>query len=188
MCKSLSTTLMNSSESHCCQWCFICCWLCVHSGCSAPSQSVILLFSFLGEPKVTLSEDCYGEVRINNTSVCHRNWKPEYSDLVCQEKGCGNVVPHSSVSKRLPKDESYHVSCEEYHYKLGQCNRYKAKCEDVVYVYCSGKYVQYVSLIWLPTIFVTLYWFIVECDRSLHIVTGAFTCSEVQVAQLFIEF
>ncbi|TMS16568.1 Scavenger receptor cysteine-rich type 1 protein M160, partial [Larimichthys crocea] len=91
-----------------------------------------------GEPKVTLSEDCYGEVRINNTSVCHRNWKPEYSDLVCQEKGCGNVVPHSSVSKRLPKDESYHVSCEEYHYKLGQCNRYKAKCEDVVYVYCSG--------------------------------------------------
>ncbi|TKS77042.1 Scavenger receptor cysteine-rich type 1 protein M160 CD163 antigen-like 1 [Collichthys lucidus] len=92
-----------------------------------------------GEPNVTLSEDCYGEVRINNTSVCHRNWKPEYSDLVCQEKGCGNVVPHSSSSKRESvKDESYHVSCEEYHYKLGQCNRYKAKCEDLVYVYCSG--------------------------------------------------
>lgn len=100
---------------------------------------VILLLYLLDEPRVTLSEKCRGEVRINNVSVCEDQWDSEYSKLVCLEQGCSN--PFSFDQKPSNPDEEYHhVRCEGYHHRLGQCSRFRGTCrKNLVNVYCVGE-------------------------------------------------
>uniref|UniRef100_UPI0037E72D19 scavenger receptor cysteine-rich type 1 protein M130 n=1 Tax=Semicossyphus pulcher TaxID=241346 RepID=UPI0037E72D19 len=89
------------------------------------------------EPKVTLSEKCGGEVKLNGIRVCDTHWKIDYSHLVCQEMGCSNAVENFSKVRVLDKEHYHHVRCEKYHSKLGQCKRFKAKCEgNLVKVFC----------------------------------------------------
>lgn len=103
--------------------------------------AVISLLCFPGEPNVTLSGECRGEVKINNRHVCSTNWNLDYSHLVCQEQQhCSNAVFYqsttSSVNTQLP-----HVACEDHHDKLGQCDRYEGLCANgPVSVYCVGTY------------------------------------------------
>ncbi|XP_034733491.1 antigen WC1.1 [Etheostoma cragini] len=79
---------------------------------------------------ITLSDRCYGAVKINNVEVCADNWKPEYSLKVCQEHNCGNAIAGASGGEQaLANKQYYHVSCEGNHYKLGQCKRFKDKCQ-----------------------------------------------------------
>ncbi|XP_078110438.1 scavenger receptor cysteine-rich type 1 protein M160 isoform X2 [Sander vitreus] len=90
------------------------------------------------EPKVTLSNTCHGEVKINDIEVCTTNWTNKYSDMVCQDNNCGNAIAGVSGSKPPNANEKYyHVSCEENHHDLGQCKRFEEKCKGKrVSVYC----------------------------------------------------
>lgn len=100
----------------------------------------MFFFPFPEEPEVTLSEKCAGEVRINNISVCSSNWNLNYSHLVCQEKYCSNAIVFDRKAAPL-QSEAFHVICEDYHDKLGQCNRFKGQCDGgLVSVYCVGMY------------------------------------------------
>lgn len=85
-----------------------------------------------GEPKVRLSGNCSGEVTIDNINVCQSNDKErnkQYSDLVCKERGCSHAISSGSKNTLNGDMQEYqHVRCEDYHGKLGQCNRFKGKC------------------------------------------------------------
>lgn len=126
------------------QKCFIYVWNCIKITIKLLLlifNLVILLLFFLDEPNVTLSETCGGEVRINNLHVCSSHWNLAYSHIVCLEQNCSDAV---SFDDKLhnPDMKYHHVSCEHYHDKLGQCNRFKGKCNGgLVSVYCVGEYV-----------------------------------------------
>nr|XP_046253178.1 scavenger receptor cysteine-rich type 1 protein M160 [Scatophagus argus] len=90
-----------------------------------------------GEPNINLSENCSGEVKINNVGICINGWNLDYSHSVCQEQKCGNAIGFEGKPAN-PDNEYYSVSCEGYHHKLGQCNRLEVKCEELVSVYCTG--------------------------------------------------
>ncbi|TDH11093.1 hypothetical protein EPR50_G00080470, partial [Perca flavescens] len=97
-------------------------------------------FSCADEPNVTLSDS---HVKINGVEVCATDWKDEYSHKVCQEQNWGIAIAGVSHDKLADADKNYfHVSCENNHYKLGQCKRYKGKCQKegkkgtLVSVYC----------------------------------------------------
>ncbi|KAM8862387.1 scavenger receptor cysteine-rich type 1 protein M130 [Spinachia spinachia] len=100
-----------------------------------------LLIECQDEPNITLSEGCYGEVKINNLEVCDTNWKPIYSDRVCSQQTCGGKAIMGSSNDRTPvRDKKYHhLRCDDNHYQLGQCKRFKEKCNGkLVSVYCVG--------------------------------------------------
>ncbi|XP_070765856.1 scavenger receptor cysteine-rich type 1 protein M130 [Enoplosus armatus] len=106
---------------------------------SQQQQQLKLSIECQDEPNVTLSGPCHGEVRMNNIAVCNTGWKTSYSQLVCQEQDCSNAVSFSSDRRPKSDEEYHHVSCEDYHYKLGQCKRFMGKCKgDLVSVYCVG--------------------------------------------------
>ncbi|XP_037629892.1 scavenger receptor cysteine-rich type 1 protein M130 [Sebastes umbrosus] len=94
-----------------------------------------------GEPSVNLSQTCRGEVKIDGIEVCADQWKDKYSQLVCQEMNCSNAVPdffHGENPK--PGKQYFHVSCEENHFKLGQCKRVKKDCKGrLVSVNCVSQ-------------------------------------------------
>lgn len=71
--------------------------------------------------------------------VCDTRWN--YSHLVCQELDCSNAIEGSFGGKQPAPDREYHhVTCEDYHDKLGQCDTFKAKCDKrLVSVYCVCK-------------------------------------------------
>ena len=102
------------------------------------------LFSFLDEPIVNLTGNCSGEVTINNINVCQSNDKPwniMYSDLVCKERNCSHAISFNNKTTNGDMQEYQHVRCEDYHGKLGQCNRFKGKCNGgLVTVNCVSKY------------------------------------------------
>lgn len=120
-------------------------WLAWYVFCFIPLlilHLVISFFSFLDEPKVTLSEKCGGEVKINNINVCSTYWNDTYSHLVCKEQGCDKAIATINSTSDQKRTDYYHVTCEDYHHKLGQCSNFKAECKDnLVSVYCIGKYV-----------------------------------------------
>ncbi|XP_071331666.1 scavenger receptor cysteine-rich type 1 protein M160 isoform X2 [Trachinotus anak] len=89
-------------------------------------------------PKVTLTERCKGEVKINEMGVCASNWDDNYSHLLCQEQDCSNaIVSKRNFTKPDPNTEYHHVSCDDNDHKLGQCVRVKGKCDgELVSVYC----------------------------------------------------
>ncbi len=101
------------------------------------------MLSFLDEPIVTLSHTCHGEVKIDNVQVCATSWNNDYSHLICQEKDCSNAIANTFNGENAKSNGMYyHVSCEKYHYKLGQCKRFKGTCNGkLVSVSCVGKYV-----------------------------------------------
>ncbi|XP_068615102.1 scavenger receptor cysteine-rich type 1 protein M160-like, partial [Brachionichthys hirsutus] len=110
-------------------------WACEKPALSAPNQ---LNIECDDEPKITLSEKCAGEVKINNISVCSSHWNMDYSFLVCQEHGCIGAISFDSTPPN-PKETYHHVSCEDYHHNLGQCNRYMSKCDGgLVSIVCAG--------------------------------------------------
>lgn len=102
---------------------------------------VISLLCFPDEPNVTLSGECRGELKINNSHVCSSNWNLDYSHLVCQEQpDCSNAVFYDRATSSV-NTQLQHVACEDHHDKLGQCNRYEGPCADgPVSVYCVGTY------------------------------------------------
>ena len=103
---------------------------------------VILLLSFPGEPTVDLSSGCSGKLTMNNIEVCgnEKSWTEYNSKLVCQERGCGNYIAASFSERPEPTKEYFQFSCEETHYQLGQCKRFKGTCDQkLVSVYCVGK-------------------------------------------------
>ncbi|XP_068588843.1 scavenger receptor cysteine-rich type 1 protein M160 [Cebidichthys violaceus] len=104
---------------------------------SQPKQQ--LLIECQDEPNVTLS-NASGDVMINGIQVCASNWKQNNSHMVCQQKNRSNAFAKTSHVKMPIKDEKYyHVSCEDNHYELGQCKRFRGKCEgNLVSVYCVG--------------------------------------------------
>ncbi|XP_060912936.1 scavenger receptor cysteine-rich type 1 protein M160 [Labrus mixtus] len=113
-------------------------WACENK--TAPSQKNQLYIECQDEPVIKLSGKCGGEVTMNNINVCDTHWHDDYSDLVCQEMGCVKAVGHFSEKVPRSDEEYHHVKCEKYHSKLGQCRRFKAKCEGgLVSVYCVHK-------------------------------------------------
>ncbi|XP_073326332.1 scavenger receptor cysteine-rich type 1 protein M160 [Pagrus major] len=93
-----------------------------------------------GEPNVSLSRKCSGEVKINNISVCQSDdkaWDIDYSHLVCKQLGCSNALYFDTKKPNQDVQKYQHVRCEDYHGKLGQCNRFEGKCKGgLVSVYC----------------------------------------------------
>ncbi|KAM8754641.1 scavenger receptor cysteine-rich type 1 protein M130 [Acanthopagrus schlegelii] len=115
-------------------------WDCEKERKKEKEQQQQLYIECKGEPSVSLSHGCSGEVKIDNVSVCSDTaWKMEYSHLVCKELKCSNA--YSFDIKQITgtgKDMEYqHVTCEDYHGKLGQCSRFKKKCSGgLVMVSC----------------------------------------------------
>ncbi|XP_028439401.1 scavenger receptor cysteine-rich type 1 protein M130 [Perca flavescens] len=112
-------------------------WECKNQTSDPQNQ---LLLECQDEPNVTLSDS---HVKINGVEVCATDWKDEYSHKVCQEQNWGIAIAGVSHDKLADADKNYfHVSCENNHYKLGQCKRYKGKCQKegkkgtLVSVYC----------------------------------------------------
>ncbi|XP_070825415.1 scavenger receptor cysteine-rich type 1 protein M130 [Chaetodon trifascialis] len=103
-----------------------------------PEQTKQISITCQDEPKVTLSEGCGGEVKINGIQVCNSSWKDAYSHLVCHERKCSNAVFTTGSPNRPKLGELYqHVRCEDYHQTLGQCDRFKGTCDGyLVSVYC----------------------------------------------------
>lgn len=93
------------------------------------------------EPQVTISGNCHGEVRINNTSVHGSSNSSDHAHIVCKEKNCRDAV-FFEIKKPADEDaEAYHINCEKYHDRLGKCSRYKGKTDKgVLSVYCVGEY------------------------------------------------
>ncbi|XP_076597662.1 scavenger receptor cysteine-rich type 1 protein M160 [Chaetodon auriga] len=83
-----------------------------------------------GEPTVTLSGTCGGEVMINGTRVCSSGWKDAYSHLVCHEQNCSNAIIAFiiTIQPSEPGKQYQHVRCEDYHQTLGQCDRFMGTC------------------------------------------------------------
>ncbi|XP_056279477.1 scavenger receptor cysteine-rich type 1 protein M130 [Pseudoliparis swirei] len=108
---------------------------------SEESQSKKQLFiECQDEPSVTLSEGCFGEVKIDGVEVCDSYWKESDAQMVCEEQNCSNAIAGSLRGNEPSPDQEYHhVSCEDNHYTLGQCKRSMRKCFGrLVSVYCVG--------------------------------------------------
>ncbi|XP_038130233.1 scavenger receptor cysteine-rich type 1 protein M160 [Cyprinodon tularosa] len=89
-----------------------------------------------GEPKVALSKGCSGELTIDNKRVCMSQWTDEDSHRVCQELNCGNSIYSQPLNS---KEKSFHVHCDEHHYRIGQCQRVEAPCDTgTVFLTCAG--------------------------------------------------
>ncbi|XP_054465198.1 scavenger receptor cysteine-rich type 1 protein M130 isoform X1 [Anoplopoma fimbria] len=112
-------------------------WGCVRETTSNQSKQQLFL-ECEDEPNVTLSERCYGAVKINGIEVCNSNWKDDYSHLICQEQKCGNAIPGHFPGLQSSSNKKYHhVRCEDNHYHFGQCKRFKGKCDGrLVSIYC----------------------------------------------------
>ncbi|KAL7399027.1 hypothetical protein ABVT39_018790 [Epinephelus coioides] len=95
------------------------------------------------EPKVTISGQCHGQVMINGLEVCSSTWKQTDSNLLCQQE-CGNAISGvPSLTRPDPNKNYAHVSCESHHYKLGNCKRFRGKCDKtLVYVSCTDNNVK----------------------------------------------
>jgi len=101
-------------------------------------------FSFLplppDTPKVSLSENCHGLVKIDGIEVCNSFWNMEMSHMVCQEQNCSNAItPTKTIGAKSNADyyHSYH-----FHHELGQCRRVTGMCgpgKELVSVNCIGK-------------------------------------------------
>ncbi|XP_044208356.1 scavenger receptor cysteine-rich type 1 protein M160 isoform X2 [Thunnus albacares] len=102
-------------------------------GCEKPraaTQKQQLSIKCEGEPKVNLTEKCKGQVMIDGIEVCNSTWNHDYSHMVCQELDCSNAFPDNfNIKSPEPRKKYYHVNCEKHHYLLGQCKRFKGKCE-----------------------------------------------------------
>ncbi|XP_076015441.1 scavenger receptor cysteine-rich type 1 protein M130 [Genypterus blacodes] len=112
-------------------------WDCEATGTSSHTEQ--LHINCKDEPKITLSNTCYGEVQINGIGVCSTNWNDKYSHFVCQEMKCGGAIKLQSLSVgKAARKPAYRVSCQSYNYRLGQCRRWESKesCE-LVSVYCT---------------------------------------------------
>ncbi|XP_041860276.1 scavenger receptor cysteine-rich type 1 protein M130 isoform X2 [Melanotaenia boesemani] len=105
----------------------------------APSQNQALHIECKDTSKVTLSGTCSGEVRINNIEICAQNWEIDYAHRVCQEMDCGNAISNDTSKKAQPRQKYFHVSCDDPHYRLGQCKRVQGECKTgLVSVFCIG--------------------------------------------------
>lgn len=94
-----------------------------------------------GEPQVTISETCHGEVRINNVSVHSSSNSSDYAGIVCKEQNCRDAIFVESKATANKDKEVYHINCEKYHDRLGKCSRYKGKSNaGVLSIYCVGEY------------------------------------------------
>ncbi|XP_041655928.1 scavenger receptor cysteine-rich type 1 protein M130 isoform X1 [Cheilinus undulatus] len=114
-------------------------WACEKTNIT-PTQKDQLFITCQDKPTISLSESWGGEVQIDGVGVCDTGWNKDYSDLVRKEMNHCRAV--WTISKaRVPKEEYYHVKCEKYHFKLGQCRRFKAKCAgNLVSISCSFKF------------------------------------------------
>ncbi|XP_058498234.1 scavenger receptor cysteine-rich type 1 protein M160 [Solea solea] len=113
-------------------------WDCENKSTSS-SQREQLFIECEDEPRVTLSDKCNGYVTLNRRNVCYSNWNFKYAHLVCQEQKCGNAIEYSSSGIQPFSYEDYHVQCDDFHYKLGQCKRVQGKCDTgYVLVSCVG--------------------------------------------------
>nr|XP_040050187.1 scavenger receptor cysteine-rich type 1 protein M130 isoform X2 [Gasterosteus aculeatus aculeatus] len=115
-------------------------WDCGSSNMESQSKQQLFI-ECQDEPQIILSEGCYGEVKINNLEVCATNWKENYSDMVCSEINCGGNAVASVSHDRMPQrnKDYHHVRCDDNDYYLGQCKRFKGKCDgNLVSVYCVG--------------------------------------------------
>nr|XP_043895017.1 scavenger receptor cysteine-rich type 1 protein M160 isoform X2 [Solea senegalensis] len=106
---------------------------------ASSSQKQQLFIQCEDEPSVTLSEKCDGYVTLNDKKVCYSNWNLKYAHLVCQEQKCGNAIEISSSGFEPYSYNGYHVQCDDFHYKLGQCKRVEGVCDaGFVRVRCVG--------------------------------------------------
>ncbi|XP_054869240.1 LOW QUALITY PROTEIN: scavenger receptor cysteine-rich type 1 protein M130 [Amphiprion ocellaris] len=105
-----------------------------------PPSEKKLFIECQNEAQVTLSQECHGELRINNTQVCNSQWKPDYSNRVCQELSCSNAMDFTEKGKPRPEGMYHHIHCDEYHFKLGQCRRVRGSCNSasLVEIVCVG--------------------------------------------------
>ncbi|XP_036068856.1 scavenger receptor cysteine-rich type 1 protein M130 [Oryzias melastigma] len=83
--------------------------------------------------KVNLSDGCSGQLTIDSSPVCNKNWDINYSNRVCQELNCGNAFDNSD--SKSTKD-GLHVSCDQHHHILGQCRRTQGTCSSSVSIFC----------------------------------------------------
>ncbi|XP_029291818.1 scavenger receptor cysteine-rich type 1 protein M160 [Cottoperca gobio] len=113
-------------------------WACEKDTSLQSETNQTLFIECQDEPKVTLSDECHGEVRINDIGVCDSHWKKEYSGMVCQQQGCSYAIDGLVRVKLLEPDKQYHhVSCEHNHVQMGECKRFLAKCDgNLVSIHC----------------------------------------------------
>ncbi|RVE70199.1 hypothetical protein OJAV_G00062070 [Oryzias javanicus] len=83
--------------------------------------------------KVSLNDGCFGEVKIDSSTVCNKNWDIDNSNRVCQELSCGNAFDYSDSPGERP---GFYVSCDQHHHVLGQCSTAEGRCQSSVSVSC----------------------------------------------------
>ncbi|XP_024915479.1 scavenger receptor cysteine-rich type 1 protein M160-like [Cynoglossus semilaevis] len=104
-----------------------------------PSEKQQLFIQCQDTPKVSLSENCHGLVKIDGIEVCNSFWNMEMSHMVCQEQNCSNAItPTKTIGAKSNADyyHSYH-----FHHELGQCWRVTGMCgpgKELVSVNCIG--------------------------------------------------
>ncbi|XP_073766175.1 scavenger receptor cysteine-rich type 1 protein M130 isoform X3 [Danio rerio] len=83
------------------------------------------------EPAVRLSENCSGEVLIDNKTVCQREsqWTNDMSNDLCDSLKCGKAIHYWSTSD--PTKKSWQLSCNGKETLLGQCSRTEARCQKI---------------------------------------------------------
>ncbi|XP_075332264.1 scavenger receptor cysteine-rich type 1 protein M130 [Odontesthes bonariensis] len=103
-------------------------WDCESKTPTTHSRNQTLTIECEDRPRVSLTGNCQGEVKINDVKVCADHWNIEYAHMVCQEKNCSNAIVELLQSPPTRSEEMYHVRCDDHHYKLGQCERVKGPC------------------------------------------------------------
>lgn len=113
-------------------------WDCENKIQANAIQKTKLFIECKGEPVVKLSQNCSGDLTINNVPVCSSQWKTDYSHRVCQQLGCGNAILENH--KRSPSNnDALHVHCDEHNYLISQCIRVRGRCNAaLVSISCSG--------------------------------------------------
>ncbi len=99
---------------------------------------IVWLHSSPGKlPNIMLSNNCTGEVLIDNEHVCASQWDDGMSDKLCDRLNCGKAI--YSWATVSAKKKYWHFSCTGKETLLWQCGFKNDSCINILSVACKGE-------------------------------------------------
>ncbi|XP_050972473.1 antigen WC1.1 [Labeo rohita] len=86
-------------------------------------------------PEIKLSNDCYGEVLIEDKNVFASHWHDDMFQELCYKLSCGNAIQNKSI--KTDKKECWHFSCTGMETLMWQCASKNDTCEKILSVTCE---------------------------------------------------
>ncbi|XP_026126537.1 scavenger receptor cysteine-rich type 1 protein M160-like [Carassius auratus] len=86
-------------------------------------------------PKIRLSNNCTGEVLIDEEHVCASRWDAGMSNKLCDSLNCGKALYSWTTESR--EKNTWHFSCTGNETLMWQCGSRKDSCENILSVACK---------------------------------------------------